>query len=257
MIYSAALIQDSETTVVVDITGHGVYSPDKDLYAEAMTRTRPDLYQEVKAVTDAMGIKGMSKLPKFALAAMVADWKTATLEDKQARAERAAQQAKELVDQVAPVVEDSQPVNVYVHRTDGTTDVIWMRAGYPAADFALESFIQTRGKSDRVTTITMDAQVDCITPLRTWVPGPASLEKVARALVTLAVEYNHKGNGPYQRRMSFRLLDALFQDDFQVAARSWHAGQKNQAYEQLERQYRVAHEFMVDEFNRRGISATR
>lgn len=254
MIYSAALIQDSETSVVVDITGHGVYAPDKDLYVEAMTRTRPDLYQEVKAVTDAMGITGISKLPKFALAAMVADWKTATMADKQARAELAAQQAKELVDQVAPVVEESQPVNVYVHWTGGTTDSFLMHTGSPATNEALESFIRTRGESDHVATITMDAQADCSCWLiHTWVPGPLNYKKSADLIVDMAMQFGHLGNGPHKRELARRLLDALFQIELNNASNIDDTSE----YSRVRRQYRIVKAYINDEFAERGVSSYR
>lgn len=91
MIYSAALISASETTTTIDITGHGVYVSDSDIYAEQMTRTRAALYADVREVTDPLGITGMSKLPKFALAGMVADWATGT---RQGQRELAARRAE-------------------------------------------------------------------------------------------------------------------------------------------------------------------
>ena len=80
------------------IAGHGTYTSDTDLYNEALhLRTRPDLYQEVREVTEGMGITGYSKLRKFELAAMVAEWATGSRREARATEEREAASLAEAV----------------------------------------------------------------------------------------------------------------------------------------------------------------
>jgi hypothetical protein len=82
------------------IPEHGTYQYDQDILDVQMGRTRDDLSREVKERTDGMAIKGLSKLRKFELAAMVAEWETASreneqyLQELQDRAERLEQELK-------------------------------------------------------------------------------------------------------------------------------------------------------------------
>lgn len=66
----------------VKIPGHGMYVFDADLYDVALTRTRADLYAQVKSATEGMQITGLAKLRKFELAAMVAEWATGARENE-------------------------------------------------------------------------------------------------------------------------------------------------------------------------------
>lgn len=128
MIYSAALISASETTTMVDITGHGVYVSDSDIYAEQMTRTRAALYADVREVTDGLGITGMSKLPKFALAGMVADWATGTRQgQRELDARRAATAlATTLVDVTIALLEERGETDpLLIHSTVKRVVVAW------------------------------------------------------------------------------------------------------------------------------------
>lgn len=75
----------SNTTVTrtkTNIAVHGSFTHDTDLLAEQMTRTRADLYTEVKTRLDGDGITGLSKLRKHELAAMLADWATASRDNE-------------------------------------------------------------------------------------------------------------------------------------------------------------------------------
>lgn len=79
-------MSDYMTKVTFEIAGHGAYTSDLDLYNEAFNlRTREDLYAEVRETAGSFGIKGLYKLQKFELAAMVADWATAVRTERRNR----------------------------------------------------------------------------------------------------------------------------------------------------------------------------
>jgi hypothetical protein len=73
-----------------EIAAHGSFTHDSDLLAEQMTRSRADLYAEVTMRLDGDGITGLSKLRKHELAAMIADWATATRNNEREHQARVA-----------------------------------------------------------------------------------------------------------------------------------------------------------------------
>lgn len=72
----------SVKNVRIEIPGHGCYVSSSEAFELALKNSRADLLQIVKEIVPEM--VGRSKLRKFELAAMLAEWKTADLDESPA-----------------------------------------------------------------------------------------------------------------------------------------------------------------------------
>lgn len=133
---------------------HGLFIHAADILAETMTRTKASLYTEVKERLDGDGITGLSKLRKFELAAMIADWDTSTRDNERDLAQRDEARKAEMVGTEVRRVADGATGTVTGYNDHGIVVRMDATTAAPEAEvlgtvFAFEPLHRTRVTAEK------------------------------------------------------------------------------------------------------------